>query len=202
MSDPKFLTIHALRIKGFAKTEVVAEIARHDVRVVEQHLLELQQEGHVQFREARALWQLTAEGRTAHAHALAGDVSALDLDTFSAAYQSFLGLNEQFKHLCGEWQLRDGQTNDHTDAGYDAGVIARLVQLNEQAQPIVARLGDTFPRFAGYAPRLAETCQRVVDGETKMLTGVMCGSYHDVWMELHEDLILTQGIDRAKEGSF
>ena len=30
----------------------------------------------------------------------------------------------------------------------------------------------------------------------------MCNSYHDVWMELHEDLILTLGIDRAKEGSF
>jgi len=41
-----------------------------------------------------------------------------------------------------------------------------------------------------------------VAGETKMFTGVMCGSYHDVWMELHEDLILTQGIDRTAEGSF
>ena len=29
----------------------------------------------------------------------------------------------------------------------------------------------------------------------------LSGSYHDVWMELHEDLILTQGIDRAEEGS-
>ena len=35
-----------------------------------------------------------------------------------------------------------------------------------------------------------------------LFTGVMCGSYHDVWMELHEDLILTLGVDRAKEGSF
>ena len=28
----------------------------------------------------------------------------------------------------------------------------------------------------------------------------MCGSYHDVWMELHEDLILTLGVDRAEGG--
>jgi hypothetical protein len=35
-----------------------------------------------------------------------------------------------------------------------------------------------------------------------LFTGVMCGSFHDIWMELHEDLILTQGIDRATEGSF
>jgi hypothetical protein len=41
-----------------------------------------------------------------------------------------------------------------------------------------------------------------VGGANNMFTGVMCGSFHDVWMELHEDLILTQGIDRAAEGSF
>jgi len=35
-----------------------------------------------------------------------------------------------------------------------------------------------------------------------MFTGVMCGSFHDIWMELHEDLMLLQGIDRAEEGSF
>jgi hypothetical protein len=39
-------------------------------------------------------------------------------------------------------------------------------------------------------------------GERNLFTGVMCGSYHDVWMELHEDLILTLRIDRTSEGSF
>jgi len=34
-----------------------------------------------------------------------------------------------------------------------------------------------------------------------MLTIVTCGSDHDVWMELREDLILTQGVGRAEEGS-
>ena len=202
MSDPKFLTFHALRIKGFAKTEVVAEIAGHDVDLAHQHLLELQEQGHVQFREARALWQLTAEGRAAHADALAHDVGGLDKKTFADAYGSFLTLNEAFKALCGDWQLRDGAPNDHSDAEYDNSVVERLVELNELAQPIVTTLGEMFKRFSGYAPRLAETCRKVIDGETKMFTGVMCGSYHDVWMELHEDLILTQGIDRGKEGSF
>ena len=30
----------------------------------------------------------------------------------------------------------------------------------------------------------------------------MCSSFHDVWMELHEDLIVLQRIDRVEEGSF
>ena len=59
-----------------------------------------------------------------------------------------------------------------------------------------------FRTFQALRPRLARTYQRVVKGETNMLTGVMSGSYHDVRMELHEDLILTQGIDRAAEGGF
>jgi hypothetical protein len=57
-------------------------------------------------------------------------------------------------------------------------------------------------RLEPYAPRLDHVVHRVDAGETNLFTGVMCGSYHDVWMELHEDLILTQGIDRASEGSF
>jgi len=31
---------------------------------------------------------------------------------------------------------------------------------------------------------------------------VMCESFHDIWMELHEDLIVLQAIDRVHEGSF
>ena len=142
-------------------------------------------------------------GREEHHIALAEDVGGAHMTAhLHDAYHEFLQLNERFKLLCGDWQLRDGQPNDHSDAGHDAHVVARLVDLNEEAAPVVAQMGDVLARLAPYGPRLARTCQLVVAGETKMFTGVMCGSYHDVWMELHEDLILTQGIDRAAEGSF
>lgn len=39
-------------------------------------------------------------------------------------------------------------------------------------------------------------------GEMNMRTGVMCSNYHDVWMELREDLILTRCIDRGTKGDF
>ena len=111
-------------------------------------------------------------------------------------------LNERFKALCGDWQLRDGSPNDHTDAAYDAEVVEAAGGAERRGRAGGGRMGDVLARLAPYGPRLARTCQRVVEGETKMFTGVMCGSYHDVWMELHEDLILTQGIDRSAEGSF
>jgi len=43
---------------------------------------------------------------------------------------------------------------------------------------------------------------RLEGGETRMFTGVMCGSYHDIWMELHEDLVQLLGVDRHAEGSY
>ena len=201
MSDPSFRTLHALRIKGFAKTDTVAELAGIEVATAEQQLIDLQASGHVQFRETRSLWQLTPDGRVAHADALAADVAPLDREALQHRSEPFLELDRAFKELCGHWQLRDGETNDHGDTAYDAAVFRRLVELDERAQELLAGVGEVWPRLAAYGPRLAETCRRVAQGETSMLTGVMCGSYHDVWMELHEDLILTQGIDRAEEGS-
>lgn len=201
-SDPRFLTHHALRIKGFAKAEVLAEIADLSVREVETHLRALAAEELAVFREARALWQLSPAGREAHRHALAADLAAVDIGALGPHYREFLELNDAFKSLCGDWQLRDGGPNDHTDHEYDLDVIQRLVDLNGLAQPLLTKMAGILGRLSPYAPRLDRTCLRVVEGDTHMFTGVMCGSYHDVWMELHEDLILSQGIDRTAEGSF
>jgi hypothetical protein len=202
-SDPFFRTFHALRIKGFAKADVIAEVADLPLSLVEEHLQGLHAREWVQFREARELWQLTPVGREEHHIALAEDVGGSHMAAqLHEPYHEFLHLNDRFKSLCGDWQLRAGQPNDHSDEPSDLEVVARLVALNSEVAPVVARMGAVLARLAPYGPRLARTCQQVVSGETKMFTGVMCGSYHDVWMELHEDLILTQGIDRSAEGSF
>ncbi|KGA11299.1 MAG: hypothetical protein GM46_4015 [actinobacterium acAcidi] len=201
-SDPKFLTHHALRIKGFSKSDTLAEIVALDVDIVEKHLQDLQAEEMAMFREARSLWQLTPTGRAAHPEALAKDIAGLDLDSLKPHYHNFLEINDTFKHLCGDWQLRDGAPNDHSDAKYDKEIIQRLMKLHGNAEPIVSTMATIVPRLSPYVPRLDSTCKMVVGGANNMFTGVMCGSFHDVWMELHEDLILTQGIDRAAEGSF
>ncbi len=203
MSDPAFRTLHALRIKGFATAHTVSEVADVPVEVCTGHLAELKERELANFVEARNLWRLTPAGKEHHLEVLVADIAATGADEALAVdYHPFMAINERFKELCGEWQLKDGQPNDHTDASYDAAVIAKLVALHNEAEPVVAAMGVAVPRFAPYASRLAQTCQRVVAGETKMFTGVMCGSYHDVWMELHEDLLLTQGINRVEEGSF
>ncbi|MFZ4718942.1 MAG: hypothetical protein ACOYMR_05940, partial [Ilumatobacteraceae bacterium] len=181
-SDPFFRTFHALRIKGFAKLETIAEVADLPVSIVEEHLQGLAAREWAQFREARQLWQLTQVGREEHHIALAEDVGGAHMsEQLRGAYHDFLELNDRFKLLCGDWQLRDGQPNDHTETAYDVVVVQRLVDLNDAALPVVEQMGSVLARLAPYGPRLARTCRMVVEGETKMFTGVMCGSYHDVW---------------------
>jgi hypothetical protein len=202
-SDTRFRVHHALRIKGFAKVDVLSELSGLSADDTEAQLKVLEAAGLAAFKEARGLWQLTPDGRAAHADALEADASRPGFrEGIAKDYHPFLEMNEAFKALCGDWQLKDGAPNDHTDAAYDAAVIARLVAIDDKAQPFTSALGEVAERFAPYAPRLTESLGKLHGGEVKMFTGVMCGSYHDVWMELHEDLILTQKIDRAAEGSF
>lgn len=194
-----FPVLHALRIKGMATAATLAAMGDLAEAEVVAALEEMAQEGLAVHLDARDMWRLSPEGRDAHAPALAAASTTLDLDNLP--YGAFLELNDEFKELCTDWQIRQGEPNDHQDPDYDDSVLHRLADLDDRAQPIAAAIASIVPWTAPYAPRLAAARARVESGDTKAFTGVMCDSYHDVWMELHEDLILTQGIDRAAEGS-
>ena len=197
--DIDFSTMHALRIKGMAASETLAAMTGTSEAEVTAALQAMEAGGLAKFFEARDMWMMQPAGREEHADRLPAQVEALDLDALP--YDNFLGLNDRLKQVCTDWQVRDGEPNDHSDGDYDANVIDQLVALNADAQPTVALCGAVIPWAGTYGPRLGAACDRVVAGDPKALTGVMCDSYHDVWMELHEDLILIQGIDRAAEGS-
>jgi hypothetical protein len=204
VSRPDFVTFHALRIKGFASVDGLADLTGQPHDDIQVHLSDLLAAEHAQYREARKLWQITPTGKTVHAAHVASerDLAAEAVAAVQARYHGFLTLNDEFKELCTDWQLRNGEPNDHSDAKYDAKQIKRLEALDASAQPIVTAFGVAFARYAPYAPRLTDALGRLKAGDQKQFTGVMCNSYHDVWMELHEDLIVTLGIDRAAEGSF
>ncbi len=201
-SSPWFQCFHALRIKGFANAESISEVAGLNVELVEGHLVDLRNREWALFRENRGLWQLTPTGKEEHSVALGHDVPDAVIQTLNGDYQAFLLLNETFKLICTDWQLRDGEPNDHMEAEYDDEVLSRLDGLHLEAIPVVTSMGSALDRLSPYPNRLVGAQQRLKQGNPKMLTGVMCNSYHDVWMELHEDLLLTQRINRRTEGSF
>jgi len=199
--ETEFAVLHALRIKGFGGIEAIADIACIDPVVVLQVLTSLLDAGEVRHIAARDLYQLLPPGRERHSELLA-IVPHAAVSGLREHYEAFLDLNLAFKDVCTGWQTRNGDPNDHTDAVYDAGRIAELQQLHDRSAPVLDGFAAALTRFDSYRTRLTAALARAAAGEARMFTGVMCGSYHDVWMELHEDLIQILGIDRKAEGSF
>jgi phosphoenolpyruvate-protein kinase (PTS system EI component) len=199
--EAEFLVLHALRIKGFSSAETVAELSTIGLDRTTAILAELAAGGHTKFFEARGLWQLTPDGKERHATQI-GAASAAHGSGLRAHYEPFLDLNTRLKELCTVWQTRNGEPNDHTDADYDAQRLEELDRFNTECSAVLDGFAEAVPRFAAYRHRLAGATARALQGETKMFTGVMCGSFHDIWMELHEDLIQLLGIDRNAEGSY
>ena len=207
VSEPRFRVAHGLRLKGFAVVPVLAEVVGLELPHVEQHLDELAADGHAKYREGRISgWALTAEGRKLHHEECSFELERSGgAAQVSNAYRRFLELNVPLLAACTDWQLRSDATggvqvlNAHDDARYDLAVVARLAEIDDQVQPIVADLTDALHRFEPYGRRLAAARTRVEAGEHEWFTGAMVESYHTVWFELHEDLLVTLGLERAAE---
>lgn len=205
VSDPAFAVLHGLRLKGLADTDVLAAPVGLEPESVRSHLEALAVDGLVVRRDGRVKgWSLTPAGRHRHAELVAVDVTASgDEDGLRAAYERFLELNPELLAVCTAWQIRDDgavrRINDHTDPGYDAEVVDRLVAVDERAQPVCAELADRFERFGHYGPALARAVERVRAGDHDWFTKPTIASYHTVWFELHEDLLVSLGIERSAE---
>lgn len=198
-ADVPMEVLHGLRIKGMAGLDALAESTGIEPSSVEAALHRLAAREQASHVEARGMWRLTESGRALHADLLAQTAAPIDLDALP--YERFLGLNGEFKAICTDWQMRDDEPNDHADDAYDRSVVDRLVALDAEVRPLLSKIAEVLPWTGRYADRLTAALHRIRTGDAKAFTGVLCDSYHDVWMELHEDLILTQGIDRAAEGS-
>jgi hypothetical protein len=202
-SDPRFLVLHGLRLKGFAEPEGVAAAVGLETAQVEAIVPELLEQGLVLRRDGRLSgWSLTREGRGEQQALAAKELADLGVEPeVRSGYERFLTLNGGLLALCTDWQVRGAGINDHTDAAYDAAVIDRLVAVEAGVQPILADLTATLDRFAAYGPRLAGSVERVRAGELDYFTKPIIDSFHTVWFELHEDLLTSLGLERSQEGA-
>ena len=199
--DDLFLILHALRIKGFAAADTLADISGAGIEAVLSILSALVGDGMCRHLESRDLWQLTPAGREHHL-AVRPIMPDEQSEALRGHYQPFLEFNVGFKDLCNRWQMRGDQPNDHTDADFDQERIRELREMHDGALVHVRGFARELPRFETYERRLTNALNRLAGGDTRMFTGVMCGSYHDVWMELHEDLVQLLSVDRHAEGSY
>jgi hypothetical protein len=145
--------------------------------------------------------RLSPDGRARLNDLLAEERHGLDGAAFARAYDGFRGVNRDFKALVSDWQLKDGEPNDHGDADYDAAVLSRLDGVHQAVLPILATATEQLPRLDAYAAKLSAALEKVRAGDTAWFTRPMIDSYHTVWFELHEELIGAAGLTRDDEAN-
>lgn len=199
------MVLHALRLKGFAEPEAIADRVGLDVDDVVKRLETFEDEGLVRYRGgAVSGWTLTAAGRREDERRAASELDASGARAaVEAAYRTFLSHNADVLQLCTAWQLRDRDgepvLNDHSEPEYDAQIVDRLLAVDAAIQPVLDDLASRLDRYSSYGPRLASAAARVAGDEKDWFTKPTIDSYHTIWFELHEDFLATLGIERGKE---
>lgn len=200
-SSTNLVVLHTLRCIGFASLARVLEATGHPEPDVEAELIDLGTSGLVTHLPGEfGGWGLTEAGHVADAEWISDELDAAGTRSAVAqAYDEFLVLNPEVLDLCTTWQMRsvDGVVtlNDHADPAYDFRVLDRLAHFDQRADVVCADLSSAMLRFQRYRTRLTRALMRARSGALEYVTQGT-ESYHTVWFQLHEDLLVTLGIPR------
>jgi pyruvate,orthophosphate dikinase len=149
------------------------------------------------------MFSLTADGKALGAEMLAEDRATWGEVEAGEALDGFIALDGRMKTIVTAWQMRtqDGRPviNDHSDAAYDAAVLADLGALHADATDWLLSLTAGLPRLARYGRRLDAAATAAVAGDGRYVASPRVDSYHGVWFELHEELIRLAGRTREEE---
>lgn len=188
--------LRAARLKGRARPEDLASTLDENEADVAAEIKKLVEAGLL--LEGKTI-RLSPDGRDRLAALLAEERRELDEERFAQAYDDFRAVNHDFKSLVSEWQLKDGEPNDHADDDYDAAVLSRVDEVHRAVLPILASATEQLPRLDAYVAKLSAALEKIRAGDTTWLTRPVVDSYHTVWFELHEELIGAAGLTREGE---
>jgi hypothetical protein len=188
----EYTALHMLKVKGFASAEAVAAAVGTNASEVEALLDDAVDQGNAKKREGRLSgFTLTATGRERHEELRRTVVDDASAARLQEAYEAFLSPNREFKQLTTDWQLRE-------EGSDTAPLLARLQTMQGIVCDIVATAATVEPRFTVYTDRFGRALERLRDGDDTAFARPMSDSYHDVWMELHEDLVASIGHTRTE----
>jgi pyruvate,orthophosphate dikinase len=193
--------VRLLSVKGFATPDAAAAALRISEETASEILDRMTADGLVKMMGP--MFSLSDDGKAVAAERLAEDREAWGAERASAGLDGFIPLDGRMKVIVTAWQMRDvdGEPvlNDHTDAEYDASVLADLAALHEDAGAWLDGLTEELPRLGAYRARLNRAAYLVAGGNYDYIASPRLDSYHNVWFELHEDLILLAGRTREDE---
>ncbi|WP_213576027.1 helix-turn-helix domain-containing protein [Rhodococcus sp. USK13] len=183
--------LHRLRVRGLATAQPLTQSTGHSRQTIQSILDDAVARGLAKSRTGGRVegYMLTSTGRERHTELRSQQVSPDEVDALTVAYEAFLSPNREFKQLTTEWQ---------TEAAGDINrILPGLLQLHEQLGKVLLLAVSATPRMKHYQPQFDTALAAFRGGDAGALARPMSGSYHDIWMELHEDLLLTLGNERT-----
>ncbi|MGR0161308.1 hypothetical protein [Paenarthrobacter nitroguajacolicus] len=184
------LTLHAVRLLGFADTQAVADRFTQEPGLVESQLIDAGVNGFVSHSTFAGTsgWSLSSLGRTEDERLLAEELDRVGARAaVSAVHDDFSIINTGVVGACSAIQLQSPDSEDAMDV---------LIGALASWRPLEVQLSGLLPRLEGYSERLLGALKLAVQ-DAAWLTATDRDSFHRVWFELHEDLIATLGIQRA-----
>ena len=194
----KLAVLQAVRLKGRVTPADLAETLNEELDDIAPTVEQLTESG---LLVGGTTLRISPSGRTRLETLLAEERKEVDSAAIAAAYHDFRAVNDDFKTLVTDWQLKggpEGKPNTHDDAEYDAAVLARLDDVHARVVPIIEAAAAQLPRLNAYSSKLLVALGKVKAGETAWLTRPLIDSYHTVWFELHEELIGAVGLTREE----
>jgi hypothetical protein len=204
-STYELLVLHAVRVMGMADPASIAYRTGLSGEVVLEQLLDDEARGwvqHVSFADL-AGWTLTESGRVEGERRLAHELDRTGArDVVDAAHTTFLRHNDRFLATVTRWQLPPVPgdplaANAHDDPEWDGRVLDELAGHGRRLQTVCAALAAALGRFSGYDTRYAAALERADAGQLAWVDAPGVESCHTVWIQLHEDLIATLGLERG-----
>ncbi len=187
MAASELAVLMAIRVRGSAAAADVARAAGCAEGTAAAALQDLRGRGLVALT-AQSRFTLDAPGRDALGHGLAAE--AIDRDALADAFERrFDPVDGDLKRAITAWQLADDAAKPRA--------AATLVAAAGRALEVARDLACHVPRFAPYAARLAVASAALGDGDVRFVANPRVDSVHQVWFELHEDLLVTLGRSRA-----
>jgi hypothetical protein len=134
-----------------------------------------------------ALMALTEAGRSELGRLLAAEL--VDRGALAVLYDRFLVVDRELKQTITAWQLADAACKSAAQAAVMAAAAA--------AGGVAAALAQIAARLGPYPGRIATAAGAIATGDLRFVASPRVDSLHQVWFELHEDLLLTLGRSRA-----
>jgi pyruvate,orthophosphate dikinase len=195
--------VRVLIVKGSATLGAIAGAMTTGVETVRVPLDGLVAEGLVELEAGE--FRLSTKGESLGRSLIEEDRAGWGIEGALAALDAFHELDLRVKEVVTAWQLRGDSgsqnLNDHTDAAYDAAVLGRLAGVHADALEWISSLREHPAALNRYRLRLERALESASAGDQRFVASPRVDSYHSVWFELHEELILLAGRNRADEAA-